>query len=85
MKTFKIVHFFNYNVKLHPYKYLYLDFNFEKEFQMKKAITTTNPYTNDIIKSYDYFSEQTIADILKQADNRFHKWKTVKLSKKARL
>ncbi|WP_067150291.1 NAD-dependent succinate-semialdehyde dehydrogenase [Pseudotamlana agarivorans] len=52
---------------------------------MKKAITTTNPYTNDIIKSYDYFSEQTIADILEQAQERFHKWKTVKLSKKARL
>ncbi|AUS04547.1 NAD-dependent succinate-semialdehyde dehydrogenase [Pseudotamlana carrageenivorans] len=52
---------------------------------MSKTVTTTNPYTNKKIKSYDYFSEQTIADILKQADDRFHQWKTVKLSKKARL
>lgn len=52
---------------------------------MKNVITTTNPYTNTEIKSYDYFSEETISEVLNEAEARFHKWKTVGLSKKTKL
>ncbi len=52
---------------------------------MKKQITTTNPYLNKVIKTYNYYSDEAISKALYLADKTFQSWKTESLSKKTTL
>ncbi|MBU2949362.1 NAD-dependent succinate-semialdehyde dehydrogenase [Tamlana agarivorans] len=52
---------------------------------MKKDITTTNPYSNEDLESYNYFTSNEISEILLHADKTFQTWKTKGLSKKTGL
>ena len=52
---------------------------------MKKQITTTNPYTSEVLKTYDYFTDEESSKILTLADQTYQSWKTESLSEKIRL
>nr|WP_321228209.1 NAD-dependent succinate-semialdehyde dehydrogenase [uncultured Psychroserpens sp.] len=48
-------------------------------------IETTNPYTNNKIKSYTKFTSEKVNLMLKTADNTFKEWKLVSLKDRAKL
>ena len=52
---------------------------------MKSQITTTNPYNNKTLETYDYFSSEEINTILNSANNTFKSWKKEPLSQKTEL
>ncbi|MEM5564369.1 NAD-dependent succinate-semialdehyde dehydrogenase [Psychroserpens sp. AS72] len=48
-------------------------------------IETTNPYTNNKIKSYTKFSSEKVNSMLKTAENTFKDWKLISLKDRAKL
>lgn len=48
-------------------------------------IETTNPYTNNKIKSYTKFTSKKVNSMLKTADNTFKEWKLVSLKDRVKL
>ncbi|MDD7887724.1 NAD-dependent succinate-semialdehyde dehydrogenase [Flavivirga sp. 57AJ16] len=52
---------------------------------MKTQITTKNPYTNKVLKTYDYFTDEDISKALNLANKTFQSWKTESLSNKTTL
>lgn len=56
-----------------------------KLFEMKKHITTINPYNGNTLNTYEQHTETEISEILELADNTFQTWKRETLSKKTAL
>ncbi len=52
---------------------------------MQSDITTTNPYTEDKIHTYTYYSKQKIQNLLHDADERFHNWKITAIKERTQL
>ena len=52
---------------------------------MKKQITTTNPYTGEVIDKYDYHTSEEISNILTRSDSTFKTWSQTEISDRTKL
>lgn len=52
---------------------------------MKKQFTTINPYTNKVLKTYDYLTNEEIQDSMHRAEEAFESWKSEKITNRTTL
>ncbi len=50
--------------------------------QSKKVINTVNPFTEKIIKSYEYFTDQKVQDIVSDSHHAFKNWRNLDVSER---